>query len=234
MTTLTLMTYNIRHGQGMDNRWDLSRSIAVARKYNLDVLCLQEVDRHTSRSFGADEPAMMGHILAPMWHWAFVKSFDYDTGEYGNAILSREASLSTVRCPLPGKNEPRSVIACEFASCAVATLHASLHDEPRLQSVDSVVRLSRTFGDKPFFVTGDWNARPDSEFLTAMREHFAILSDTSVMTIPSDKPKACIDYIAVDKAHAADIRVLETFVADEPLASDHRPVVARIAIDRKP
>ncbi len=232
MTTLKLMTYNIRHGEGMDDRWDLSRPIAVARKHDLDVLCLQEVDRHTSRSFGADEPPMMGHILAPLWHWAFVKSFNYEAGEYGNAILSREAMLSTVRCPLPGKNEPRSVLACEFASCAVATLHASLHDGPRLQGVDSLVRLSRTVGDKPFFITGDWNAQPDSEFLKAMREHFVILSDTSVKTAPAGKPTVCIDYIAVDKAHAADVRVLETFVADEPLASDHRPVVARIAIDR--
>lgn len=229
MQELTIMTYNIRHGEGMDDRWNLFRPIAVAGKIRPDVLCLQEVDRGTKRSFGCDEPHMMGHILAPLWHWAFVKSFDYADGEYGNAILSCEAPVSTVRCPLPGVNEPRSVIACEFANYAVATLHASLHEETRLESVATLERLAKSFS-KPLFITGDWNDVPDSNFLRAIGTSFAILSDTSVKTAPAGKPTACIDYVAVDKAHADGVRLVEALVPDEPLASDHRPVVVRVRI----
>ncbi len=226
---LTIMTYNIRHGAGMDNRWNPARPADVVRKFEPDVLCLQEVDRHTGRSFGADEPAMLAHFLEPLGHWAFVKSIDYEGGEYGNALLAREEAISIIRSPLPGVNEGRSVIACEFEPYAVATLHASLHDETRLQSVDTLVRLSRTF-DKPLFITGDWNATPDSPFLAAMRDTFEILSPTEFGTCPANKPRVCIDYVAVDKAHANDVRVVEAFVADEPLASDHRPVVVRLEV----
>ncbi len=229
MQELTIMTYNIKHGEGMDDRWNLFRPIAVVEKIRPDVLCLQEVDRGTKRSFGADEPYMMGHILAPLWRWAFVKSFDSNGGEYGNAILSCEEPLSTVRCPLPGVNEPRSLILCEFANYAVATFHASLHEETRLASVATLERLAKTF-PKPLFIAGDWNDVPDSRFLRAIGESFAILSDTSVKTAAADKPTACIDYVAVDKAHADRVRVLEATVPDEPLASDHRPVVVRVAL----
>ena len=162
-----------------------------------DIICLQEVDRGTKRSFGADEPYMMGHILAPLWRWAFVKSFDSNGGEYGNAILSCEEPLSTVRCPLPGVNAPRSLILCEFANYAVATFHASLHEETRLASVATLERLAKTF-PKPLFIAGDWNDVPDSRFLRAIGESFAILSDTSVKTAAADKPTACIDYVPVE------------------------------------
>ncbi len=229
MHALSIMTYNICHGSGMDGRWDISRPVAVARKFNPDVLCLQEVDRGTARSFGSDEPAMVAHMLDPLRHWAFVKSLDYQGGEYGNAVLSREEPISTVRCPLPGVNEQRSVIACEFAHFVVATLHASLHDTTRLDSVRTIARLPLAFC-KPFFITGDWNAGPDSPFLDAMRGAFTILSDTSLQTCPADMPRNCIDYVAVDNAHADRVRVIETITADEPLASDHRPVIVRVEV----
>ena len=71
---LKLMSYNIRGGLGMDDFWDLGRSISVVKKVRPDVLCLQEVDLGTSRAYGVNEPQAMGHILRPIWRWSFSKT----------------------------------------------------------------------------------------------------------------------------------------------------------------
>ena len=224
MGKLTLMTYNIRHGAGMDDFWDISRPIDVVRKVRPDVLCLQEVDRHTGRSFGADEPAMMGHVLRPLSNWEFVKSLDFDGGEYGNAILSCEKAVSVRRFSFPGKNETRTMIACEFAAYTVCTAHLSLHDEFRMKSLDTFRELAAT-AEKPIFFTGDWNSKPDSAFIEAVGRELVFLSDPSVLTCHAASPTVCIDYIAVARRFADRVKLVSAQVLDEREASDHRPVV---------
>lgn len=229
MNQFKIMTYNIRHGSGMDDRWDISRTVDTVRRCAPDILCLQEVDRFTGRSFGADEPAMMAAMLDPLRYWEFVKSIDFGGGEYGNAVLSREKPLSVRRFALPGVNEARSLIACEFARYTVCTMHCSLHEEARMESVGTVASLAAS-ADKPLFITGDWNAKPDSPFLAAVREHFTLLSDPSVLTCHAAVPDMCIDYVAVDTAHASSVEVLSAEVVAEPLASDHRPVLVSLSL----
>ena len=226
---LTIMTYNIKHGAGMDDFWDISRPIAVAKKVRPDVLCLQEVDRFTGRSFGADEPAMMGHILRPLYHWQFVKSLDFNGGEYGNAILSCAEPSDVKRYAFPGLHEQRTMIQCDFGDYAVCTAHLSLHDEFRMKSAETFAEIAATC-DKPVFFTGDWNATPDSEFIKAVSKDLVFLSDISVFTCHAAAPNMCIDYIAVDRRHASSLRLISAEVLNEPEASDHRPVVVKVEL----
>lgn len=234
MTTLilTLMTYNIRHGAGMDNTWDISRQVAAVRKVNPDVLCLQEVDRHTKRSFGADEPAMLAHLLAPLSNWEFVKSIDFQGGEYGNAILSAETPLGVRRIPLPEPHEPRSMVVCEYGAFSVCNTHLSLYGDCRMATLDVFRELART-AKKPVFFAGDWNSSPKSPFIRALAEDLVFLSDTNAPTCHAESPRTCIDYIAVDRRHAGMVKVLSAEVPDEPLASDHRPVVVKLELTIK-
>lgn len=44
----------------------------------------------------------------------------------------------------------------------------------------------------------------------------------------SDSEQHCIDYIAVDSAHAAGIEVKERHVTKDVVSSDHNPVFTRI------
>ncbi len=49
-------------------------------------------------------------------------------------------------------------------------------------------------------------------------------------TIPQDKPKEAIDFIAFDKKHFKKVKILKHLVINETYASDHRPVYAEVFI----
>lgn len=53
-STLRLMSYNIRHGAGLDGRLDFERIAEVIKREHPDVVALQEVDSVTRRTGGRD------------------------------------------------------------------------------------------------------------------------------------------------------------------------------------
>ena len=57
--TITMLTYNIRHGARMDNAMNLERQAAIIKACEADVVALQEVDSVTNRSGMIDEAAYL-------------------------------------------------------------------------------------------------------------------------------------------------------------------------------
>jgi hypothetical protein len=128
------------------------------------------------------------------------------------------------------------LLLCEFPDFWFGTMHLDLAETNRLRQVgivrNAVAAKSR---DKPVFLTGDWNATPKSRTLDAMREFMTVLSTEKHRTFHGFKggkiaKDYCIDYIAIDNAHAEKVAVRETHVTEEPVASDHNPVVAVVAL----
>lgn len=230
---IRLMSYNILHGKGADGKVDIHRTAAAINREQPDFVGLQEVDCRVSRSGRIDEPAELARLTG--LHPTFASAFPYKGGEYGRAILSREKPLSVERVQLDGKH-PGVLLLCEFPDFWFGTMHLDLAETNRLRQVgivrDVVALKSR---DKPVFLTGDWNATPKSKTLGAMRKFMTVLSTESRRTFHGFKgdriaKNYCIDYIAVDKTHAEAVAVRETHVTEEPVASDHNPVVAVLAL----
>src|SRR5690606_25035110 len=86
-TVFRVMSYNIHHGRGMDDRVDLERIAEAIKKANPDLVALQEVDRGTRRTDGRDLTAELAKLTGMEGY--FEKNIPYQGGEYGNAILSR-------------------------------------------------------------------------------------------------------------------------------------------------
>lgn len=218
---LVLMSYNVRNGKGMDNKRNLNRTAAVIRAAQPDVVALQEIDSVTRRSEGNDVAAVLGRKCS-MYH-TFSKAIDYDGGGYGVALLSREKPVAVQRFALPGREEARTLLYVEFEQYAVVSTHLSLTAEDRMASlavIDSVV----TMCTKPIYIAGDWNATPESAFGRALGEKMQYLTDTKACTFPADSPDRVIDYIVAP--HDQAVEVLRREVVNEPMASDHRPIIA--------
>ena len=227
--SITILTYNIRHGVGMDNAMNLERQAAIIKACEADVVGLQEVDSMTVRSGMIDEAAYLAQKNNMVC--TFGRAIDYDGGKYGVAILSKEKPLSAKNIPLPGA-EPRTLLVCEYEQFVFACTHLDLEEENRLASVDIIVNEAKKW-DKQFFLCGDWNDEPDSRLMERMQESFSILSNTNdkdklyptYLSFPADKPNTCIDYVAV---FGQNIKRRKSDVLNEPEASDHRPVLVKV------
>ncbi len=220
-----IMSWNIRAGLGMDGVRDISRAVAVIKSAEVDVVALQEIDRFTKRANGVDQLAELEKGTGLIGTWC--KAIDYDGGEYGVALLSREAPLGVrrVKLPLLGKNEQRVLLVVEFAEYFIGVTHLSLLPEERMAAAE--VLRNFVASDKPFFLAGDWNDEPRSDSIRKIRNSFALLSGVEP-TYPSPKPDRCIDYIALSRRHRARYEHVTHEVLPEAVVSDHRPVVVSI------
>lgn len=236
--TLRLMSYNIRHGEGMDGRLDLARVARVITAERPDIIGLQEIDSGTGRVGGLcvpDELARLTGLQA-----TYCKSIDFDGGAYGNLILSREKPMSVRRYALPG-DEPRSLVVCEFSNCFFGTTHLCVANPTNRTAAVKILGevVAGLSVRKPVFLSGDWNSLPESETLTQIRGFMTVLSGSSGATYHGDLTCApaemssardhCIDYIAVDRGHADRFAVRSARIVPERTASDHAPIFVEVA-----
>ena len=244
---LRLMSYNVLHCEGADKKIDIARTAEVIKREKPRFVGLQELDsKAATRSGGVDQPAELCRLTG--MYATFARAIPFQGGGYGVAVLSREKPISVFRTPLPGK-EPRVLLLCEFEDCWFGTTHLSLQETNRLASVEIIRKaVAERSAAKPVYLTGDWNARPDSKVLDEMRSFMTILSATTGRTYhgfkwstgPDGKTGAapagefCIDYIAVDSASARKLVVRESHVVPDTTTSDHSPVVATICPAGKP
>ena len=232
--SLRIMTYNIRHGEGMDNVIDLDRQAEVIRNATPDVVGLQEVDSVVKRSGYIPEAAVLGEKVG--MYATFGPAIPLTKGKYGVAILSKEAPMSVRNIPLPGA-EKRTLLVCEFQEYVFACTHLDLEEENRLASLDIILEEVARW-EKPFFICGDWNDQPGSTLITKVKKNFSFLNNltanSSNYTFPANSPNRIIDYIA--SYGAGSNRVFKSIrkrqVINEPEASDHRPVLVEITMDR--
>ncbi len=224
---LRILSYNIRHGRGMDGKVDLPRIAAVLAAAEPDLVALQEVDRKCRRSGGVDEAAELGARLGMEARFgAFMK---YQGGEYGMAILSRFPILESRVHRLPKGAEPRCALEVrvrpEGSPTAVSLVcihHDWTREEFRLRQVEALEEALRGIRI-PAILAGDFNAEPEGPSLAFLRKKgWRILGKGGGKTWPSRNPRREIDHFLVRGPWVA----VRCEVLPEDLASDHRPVLA--------
>jgi endonuclease/exonuclease/phosphatase family metal-dependent hydrolase len=227
MTTLAqkgsfrLLSYNIRNGKGMDNVADYDRAVAVFKRANADVIGLQEVDSLTKRSNEVDVLNLLSKKAG--MYAVYGAAIDYQGGKYGVGILSKQKPLTHYAVPLPGKEEKRVLLVAEFTGFVIFCTHLSLTEDDRVVSQAIIDSQAARFA-KPVYLLGDMNAEPSSAAITAFKSGWRLLSGEAA-TFPAPVPDKCIDYIF---SRNGTKQVVSAMVMDEPVASDHRPVVVEL------
>jgi len=227
--TLRVMTYNIHHGEGMDGVLDLIRISALVRRWDPDLVALQEVDRGTRRSALVDQAAALSR--GTDMEGTFFRAIDFDEGQYGQAVLSRVPIAKSDSFLLPNEGNREQRIAAEaFAPFGDRTIRlVTTHLDPgdstlRLQQAEALVDRYRA-SELPVILTGDLNATPESPVLKRLAEVWVTSDPPGVHpTFPANQPTTRIDYVLTRNRDA--LFVQELIAIEEPLASDHRPVLA--------
>ena len=158
------MSYNIRHGWGMDDQIDLQRIAAVIAKAQPDIVALQEVDFQCSRSGKVDQAEVLAQKLDMFYSFASFMSFD--DGQYGMAILSKHPLLESQIYHLPDGAEPRSFLEIDIAVGQMMLRVVGVHldwtdDQVRLNQLQALLKKIEP-ANTPYILAGDFNAEPSS------------------------------------------------------------------------
>ena len=228
---LKLMSYNVRNAKGIDGIHNIQRIANVIINEAPDVVAVQELDSMTTRS---GQKYVLGELSERTQMYAtYAPAISFQGGKYGIGILSKETPLTIRTYPLPGREEARMLLVAEFKNYFFACTHLSLTEEDRLASLD-IIKNSVGKSEKPYFLAGDLNDKPDSKFIQALQQDFQVLTHIKKPTFPAPEPTETIDYIAAWKHGSNDFANLSAQVLEEPVASDHRPLSIQLRMALKP
>jgi endonuclease/exonuclease/phosphatase family metal-dependent hydrolase len=247
-----VVTYNIHHGEGVDGKFDLERIARVLRAAEPDLVALQEVDQGTRRAGGVDQPAELARLTG--MQVVFGHNIDYDGGGYGTAVLTKlpirshkSVKLKSFYESTPQHAEQRGVQVIELGDeTGPGLLFLCTHldyrppDDERMASAKTINELVAKRGDELAILAGDLNATPENRVIAEFAKQWKIAGMQEgrggraegggpegakpLLTFPAGKPDRWIDYVMVRPAERWEI--VELRVLEEPVASDHRPLLA--------
>lgn len=231
--TVRVMSYNIRHARGQDDKVDVARIAEVIKKEKADIVGLQEVDKGVVRSGRVDLPAELAKLTG--MHVFFEKNIPYQGGEYGNAILSRYPILqqtnSYYKMIRAGEQRALQQVVVDVKGRKLLFMNTHIDYRPddteRLMNVVEMKEALKRYPGLPSILTGDFNDYPNGRTHKSVKEAFAdaweAVGTGDGFTYPSDKPRSRIDYIFYSQPET--LKPIKAWVVDTQ-ASDHSPLVA--------
>lgn len=217
---MRILSYNIRHGQGVGGVLSNTRIAKLIKRSGCDVAALCEVWRIPG---AYDQPSILSCSaeMAPSFH-----SLSRKMGtELGNLLLSSSQPSNVRRIDL---GRGRGCMVAEWGEgaerFAVAGTHLSLDARVRRAQLHQLAaELPR---DVPLVLAGDFNCGVFE--LAPLRELLCFPEDVP-RTYPSVAPMRAIDHIGYSRHWRMD-----SLVAIPALASDHLPLLAQFTLRDSP
>jgi len=233
--TLRILAYNIHHGEGMDEVVDLDRIAELILQVDPDLVALQEVDSVVERTGRVDQAAELGRLtrMTPV----FGRFMAYQGGAYGMAILSRWRIREVANHRLPDGEEPRSALTVVVRSpttgreVRLAGIHLYRTEEERAAQADALEGHLDTGpgAGLPTILAGDFNSEPETRVIDGLSRRWTIVDKgADALTFSSFDPEREIDFVMLRPGDR--FQVISEGLLDEPVISDHRPVVVELVV----
>lgn len=240
ITSVRVATFNMHHANppAQPGTIDVEAIANVIKKIDADLVAFQEVDVYTARSgLGLNQAKKLAQLTN--MYFFFSKSIDYQSGSYGNAVLSKFPIVDSVAYHLPIDEQ----IGGELRSVATITVKlpegheivfASTHlgYQSKINRLMQIEQIKKAFINKgkPVILAGDMNAGPDSEAMKELEEIFWLpCGENCAPSYPASNPTKKIDFILLgSKKPWKKISYGVYSMASE--VSDHLPVVAEFQL----
>ena len=199
---LKIMSYNCRMS-GQMTGYSVKEYAVFIRKYNPDVVMLQEIDYNTKRNKNQDFTTQLAAELGLFS--VFGKAMDTGGGEYGVAILSKYPFVyinNNTFEGIDGAKEPRTLLYVDI-------------QEP---GTSDVIRIGTTHLDHSTDLIRSAMAEQINERIGT--------GDTPTFTYPADQPTIKIDYIFGLPQNKWKVKSFK--VLSNPEVSDHRALFAEV------
>jgi len=235
--TLRVMTYNIHHGEGLDGRVDLPRIAELIKRERADIVALQEVDKGVTRTQQRDLPAELAALTGMTC--VFSNNFNYQGGEYGNAVLTHFPVLTATNLhyKMLRAGEQRGLLQLTLKVNGQPLVFMNTHidyrpdDSERWENIQQIETVVKRYAGKSIIICGDFNDTPGKRVYQRMAETFddswQQVGQGDGFTIPVKKPAKRIDYVWVSKGTPL-VPVRATVIPTE--ASDHLPVLVEFMV----
>lgn len=233
---IKVLTYNIFHGElayepGKPN---LDSIAALIRRVQPDFVVCQEVDSATGRSarlYGKRTDLMKELAAKTGMNGYFGKAMDYDSGGYGEGLLSKNPLHAQVALlPSPAGGEPRSLIYANTRltngqNIIIGGTHLCHEfNDNRVAQAEAITNIYRGLL-VPSIVCGDFNFENTEAPYPVMMQYWkdaAGLRLNPQNTFSSKEPKKRIDYAFVTKRGNWTVINMETIPVTY---SDHLPLL---------
>ena len=247
--SLKVASFNIAHGMGQDNIIDIKRQAELIKKYNPDIICLQEVEVYSKRSNSIDELKQFSKYSRLNFS-AMGSNIIFQDGYYGNAIISKEPIIISRNYLFPQANtsyEQRgtiySKIIIQNKTFHIFSIHLSVYEEERLSAINTLYNIISSIDKNDYIIiAGDFNVGVekignhkykimDKNLNSTNYNEYQILQkalnkiNNTDLTWFSQTGKSCIDTIF----YSQNMELL-SFETIKTLYSDHSAIIAEFKI----
>ena len=246
---LKIASFNIAHGMGLDNKIDIKRQAELLKKYNPDIICLQEVEIFSQRSNNIDELKEFSNYSG-LKYSTMGSNIIFQGGYYGNAVLSNNPIVFSRNYLFPQadtNNEQRgtiySKIIIQEKTFHIFSIHLSVFEEERLLAINTLYDIISSIDkDDYIIIAGDFNVGVekignhkykimDKDINTTNFTEYQILQqrlnkiDNRDLTWFSQTGESCIDTIF----YSSNMNLI-SFETLKTEYSDHSAIIAEFKI----